>query len=373
MKIAVSGADGFLGWHLRCRLKARTLHEVTPVGRSDFTDPTRLTHLLANVGAVVHCAGLNRSTDEALVNENLRLARTLTESLDEANRTPTIVYANSIHSGTPTPFGEGKQAAADHFAKWAATAGAIATDVRLPNLFGEHGRPHYNSVIATFCHELAAGHTPRVVDDRPLPLLHAQDAAQTLIDQCLEPTAGRVDVAGTPTLISEALRELTHLRDTYRSGEIPDVSQPLGLTLFNTLRSFLFPSVYPLRPAIHADPRGGLFDVVRSKAPEAQVFCSTTRPGFTRGEHFHLRKIERFLVVQGSARIALRRLFTNEVVSFDVTGDEPAIVDMPTMWAHSITNTGSEDLMTLFWANELLVAEDTDTYPERVDVEATLV
>lgn len=369
MRLAITGSDGFLGWHIRCRLKSSGAHEVIPVGRKDFDSPSRLAERMQGVDAVIHCAGVNRATPDQLAEGNLGLARTLTVLLEASGSRPTIVYANSIHCGSDTPFGKGKQGAADHLSEWTTANGVALVDVRLPNLFGEHGRPHYNSVVATFCHEIASGREPTVTGDRLLPLLHVQDAARQLIDLCEPPLPGQVEPEGSPMLISEVLTRLLTFNEMYKSGEIPELVSGFDLALFNTLRSFLFPAHYPLHPKVHSDQRGGLFDVVRSGSPEAQVFCSTTRPGFTRGEHFHLRKIERFLVIRGTARIALRRLFTDELVTFDVGGDRPAIVDMPTMWAHSITNTGSDELMTLFWANEMLDPTDTDTFPERVESE----
>jgi UDP-2-acetamido-2,6-beta-L-arabino-hexul-4-ose reductase len=239
-------------------------------------------------------------------------------------------------------------------------------DVRLPNLFGEHGRPHYNSVVATFCWELANGATPAVDADRELPLLHVQDAADQLLELAAAPGSGVVQPAGRLMSVSALLSLLTHFHDTYANGDIPDLSDPLHRALFNTYRSFTFPARFPIRLHSRADERGALVECVRAHGGAGQVFSSTTRPGYTRGEHFHLRKVERFVVLAGTAEITLRRLFDDQVVTFTVSGAEPAIVDMPTMWAHAITNTGPADLSTLFWADELFDADRSDTYPEKV-------
>jgi UDP-2-acetamido-2,6-beta-L-arabino-hexul-4-ose reductase len=170
-------------------------------------------------------------------------------------------------------------------------------------------------------------------------------------------------------LVTAIVKKLLKFRDLYSRGDIPDITDPFDLDLFNTYRSFCFPSHYPIYPQRHSDQRGELFDCLRAHGGQSQVFCSSTRPGFTRGEHFHLKKVERFLVIRGKAEIALRRLFDDEVIRFAVSGERPAIVDMPTMWAHNITNIGSDDLVTLFWANEILDPENADTYPERVEPE----
>jgi UDP-2-acetamido-2,6-beta-L-arabino-hexul-4-ose reductase len=144
------------------------------------------------------------------------------------------------------------------------------------------------------------------------------------------------------------------------------VREHVDLCLFNTYRSYCFPQHYPIHPVVHQDPRGELFESVRLHGGQAQVFCSSTNPGYTRGEHFHRRKIERFQVIRGEAVIALRKVLTDETVSYRVTGDKPSIVDMPTLWSHNITNVGDGELVTLFWTADLLDKENPDTYPDVV-------
>ena len=140
----------------------------------------------------------------------------------------------------------------------------------------------------------------------------------------------------------------------------------LRVDLFNTYRAALFPAHYPIALTAHSDDRGRLVETVRAHGGQGQTFVSTTRPGITRGEHFHLGKVERFVVLSGQARISLRRVFHEDVVSFDVSGDAPAVVDMPTMWVHNITNTGDTEVTTLFWTHSLFDADNPDTYWEPV-------
>ena len=154
--------------------------------------------------------------------------------------------------------------------------------------------------------------------------------------------------------------------ELYARGDIPPLLTDLSIDLFNTLRAARFPAHYPIPLTARTDDRGSLVEVVRAHGGQGQTFVSSTKPGITRGEHFHLRKIERFVVLTGEARISLRRLFTDDVVSFDVDGEAPAIVDMPTMWVHNITNTGPGDLTTLFWTHELFDPSAPDTFPEPV-------
>lgn len=361
MKILVTGADGFLGWHLRCRALSRGVDTV-PVRRHDFADVSRLASLLADVDAVVHVAGVNRGPEGDVRSGNPWLAQRLVDALDRAGTTPPVVYANSVQAKGDSTYGQSKREAAELIAGWSRRAGAKLHDILLPNLFGEHGRPHYNSFVATFAHEIATGGTPEVTDDRELPLLHVGDAADGLLSRATGDLADAEEFPATPVTISQVRHLLSEFLLTYRTGEVPELTTPFRVQLFNTLRSHLFPTAYPIGVEPRADQRGVLVECVRSRTPRGQTFVSSTVPGATRGEHFHLRKFERFLVVDGTAEIALRRLFTREVIRFPVTGERPAIVDMPTLWVHSIRNTGDSPVTTLFWTNELFDPVDPDTF-----------
>lgn len=362
MRVVVSGADGFLGWHTRVRLRAFTGHDVIPVNVANWG---LLPGLLASADAVLHLAGVNRASDREVEEGNAQLARELADAVRRAPGALTIVYANTIQAGNGTPYGAGKAKAATLLSQAAAETGSSFADVLLPNLFGEHGRPNYNSFVATFAHKVAAGEHPHV-QDRAVNLLHVQDAASALIDELGR--FGRRDVQpeSTQTSVGTVLAILTEHFEVYRHGEIPPLPSHLHVNLFNTLRAAMFPTHYPIPLVRHTDHRGSLVETVRAHGNEGQTFFSTTAPGETRGQHFHLRKAERFVVVEGQARIALRKVLTNEVVAFDVDGLSPSIVDMPTLWTHKITNTGRGELITTFWTNELFRPLDTDTYPEEV-------
>jgi len=358
-----------LGWHTRCALQARGDHNVTAIDRESFVDSRRLQVALSGSDVVIHCAGVNRAPSDDLLQENVSLAIQLTEALDQVGARPIVIFANSIQAGNDSPFGRTKQAAADHLTDWGRRTGAPVADVHLPNLFGEHGRPHYNSVVATFCYELARDGSPTIVQDRELQLLHVQDAVDKIVDLANSGIGGVFRPEGRPTTVSALRQKLAGFRDLYRTGRIPDISIPFDRALFNTYRSFCFPDNFPIHPVLRSDARGDLFECLQSYGGRSLVFCSTSHPGAIRGEHFHLRKVERFVVLRGTAVIALRRLFDHALVRFPVSGRVPAIIDMPTMWTHSISNTGTDELVTLFWADEILDPGNSDTYHETVELE----
>lgn len=364
MRIALTGAGGFLGWHVRCAAYASGVACV-PVPRAVAADPARLADLLRDVDAVVHCAGVNRGTDAEVADGNLAVARQLAQALSGTARPPRVVYANSTQSRTDTVYGRAKRDAARLLARHD-LARYDLSDVILPNIFGEHGRPHYNSFVATFCHEIAAGREPVVQQDREVPLLHAQEAARVLLAEAGATGDREVEPKATPLSVAEVRRMLLDFDAVYRDGTLPDLADPLAAQLFNTLRSHLFAVRPPGPVASHVDGRGALTECVRT-AGGGQAFVSTTEPGQVRGEHVHLRKFERFLVVRGAAQIALRRMFTRDIVRIDVDGDQPSIVDIPTLWFHRLTAVGRDPAVTFFWSNERYRPDDPDTYPGRVD------
>lgn len=366
MRLLVTGGNGLLGWHLRCLALSRGIETVVP-SRSEFADPTRLASLLSGVDGIVHAAGINRGTDEEVGEGNPRLAEALVRALETSGSAPPLTYADSVQSAGDSVYGVGKRRAGEVLAAWSHRSGAAVSRLVLPNLFGEHGRPNYNSFVATFCHQVASGTAPEVSQDREIPLLHVQSAAAALLDAVASAGNQVEELPGMPKRISHVRDLLQDFASTYSTGEIPDISTPFRLALFNSLRSYLFPASYPIKPDKHQDERGVLFEAVRSGGSQGQVFVSTTVPGATRGEHFHLRKVERFLVIDGSAEIVLRRLFSTEVIRFEVTAHSPAIIDMPTMWVHKLCNTSPRPAMTMFWVNELFDPDDADTFPRQTD------
>lgn len=371
MKVVITGGHGFLGWHTACRLRA--LHEVNAIrlARKDLADPELLASHLQDADVVLHLAGVNRATsDEEVESGNVHLAERLGSAIAASRSAPRVVYANSIQSGRDTPYGRGKAEASRILAMTTAEVGGSFADVLLPNLFGEHGRPRYNSFVATFCHLIASGERPIVSEDKDVPLLHAQKAAAELIaamdgkhDVVVEPMA-------VPRRVSDVLAQLSSFHELYRRGEIPSLPDDYSVDLFNTYRSYTFPNQFPRFAVVHADSRGDLFETMRSHGGTGQSFVSTTKSGQTRGDHFHLTKVERFFVVRGTAEITLRRLLDDSIVRFRIDGERPGYVDMPTLWVHNIRNIGADDLVTVFWTDQLLDSEEPDQYPEQVVQEA---
>ncbi len=365
MNIGITGADGLIGWHLRAFLRLQGGHNIRLATRPTFADPDQLTAFVTGLDAVVHLAGMNKH-DEGVEAINLKLAVDLTAALERAKVSPRVAYSNTIWADRDdTPYSRSKRAAAHRLRAWADRTGAPFANLIFPHTFGEFGKPFHNSVVSTFCHQLARSQSPRIIVDGDLELVHAQEVAARCFRAVEAGENGDFRSHGTPMKVSTLLQRLRRMATSYAAQIVPDLRDPLDTRLFNTLRSYLYPEHYPVTLTLHSDNRGTLFEAVKSENG-GQIFLSTTRPGITRGNHFHSRKVERFLVASGEAEIRLRRIFSDQENVFRVSGERPCYVDMPTFHTHSITNVGASDLVTLFWANEIFDPKDSDTYPEPV-------
>jgi len=369
-RVGITGAYGMLGWHMRCRVFAQEGWEAIPAGRETFASEEALDRFAASCDVIVHLAGVNRASDPAEVRErNPGLARELVAALQRTGARPHVLYSSSTHARGDSEYGVAKREAGRILAEWAAAAGALYTELVLPHVFGEGGRPHYNSVVHTFCHQVVAGETPEINGAGQLELLHAGAVTQLIVDAVQQGTTGELAPAGSPITVGELWQRVQELHAGYFEQQIvPQLASAFDLALFNVYRSYLFPEHYPLALTVHADDRGNLFEGVRSHRG-GQTFVSTTRPGITRGNHFHFGKVERFLVLRGEADIAIRRMFDDQVHRFRVSGESPVYLDMPTLHTHSITNTGDGELLTLFWAHEIFDPQAPDTIFDPVEAQ----
>jgi UDP-2-acetamido-2,6-beta-L-arabino-hexul-4-ose reductase len=358
--IAISGRRGLVGWHLRAFLHSRGERWVDVDLRVGRTGPTAVE--LHGVTRAVHVAGITRGTDHDLHAGNIALAQRFVDTIDRSGSRPAeVVYANSVQAARDTAYGRGKAGASAVLERAAARWGARYTDLPIENVFGEHGAPDHNTVTSTFCHRLAHGLPLPVDSDAERTFVHAQDVAEVLAGALpAEALRDRETVMTIPDLAER----LGAIAAVYDRGEVPPITTAVTRDLFNTYRSFAF-DVRPVHrlPSV-TDSRGSFTELLRAHGGTGQTSVSTTNPGVTRGDHYHRRKTERFVVVDGTARITLRRLLTDDRRTFDVSGDDPVAIDMPTLWSHAITNTGPGPLTTVFWTDDLFDPADPDTHQE---------
>ena len=364
--VGITGAAGFVGWHLRARLRTFGW-DYLEADRSTFTDEAALDAFVSGSDVIVHLAGVNRAgSDEEIVNGNLGLARAISDSRARTGSTNDLIYSNSIKADEPGIYGEAKAQAAAILQESASATSSRFVDIKFPHLFGEFGVPFYNSGVTTFAHQLANGEESKV-NEGQLELLHVQDASQLIMDAITKQMDEPIRPEGRKISVPDCYAIMKRMADDYvEHGTVPHIAEDVfELRLFNTLRSQMWPSAYPMQLTKHADQRGAFFEVVRAWG-QGQTSISTTVPGVIRGEHYHLDKVERFAVISGEAMIRVRRLFTDEVVEFPVTGDEPVVIDMPPLCTHDITNTGDTELVTLFWSHDHFDPANGDTYPLQV-------
>src|SRR5690606_30819830 len=284
---------------------------------------------------------------------------------------PHIIFSSSSQEDKDNLYGQSKKEGKDIFKKWAETEGGKFTSLTIPNVFGPFGKPNYNSVVATFCHKIARGESPTIINDSDVGLIYINELVRVFIDAIKvgegndpkKVTFSEVKIAPTSIVkVSEILRLLQQYKKDYmENGIFPKLEDPFGKALFNTFRCYIPPSHYPVKFTKHTDPRGSFVEIARTQT-SGQFSFSTTVPGITRGNHFHTRKAERFAVISGKALIQLRKIDTDEVIDYYLDGKEPAYVDMPIWYTHNIKNIGEEELITLFWINEPYDPEDADTY-----------
>jgi UDP-2-acetamido-2,6-beta-L-arabino-hexul-4-ose reductase len=367
MKIVITGAGGLIGFHASVRLHAVACsanfkgecaqNEVVHLDRAGFCDDDTLCAAISGADAVLHFAGVNRGSDTEVETGNSEIARRLVAACTATDSLPHIVYANSTHAIKDSPYGNSKRLAGDVLE----ALGGRYTNLILPHVFGECARPRYNNVTATFIEAVITGKVPEVNSNGQVELLHAGAAAQAAIDAIQGSRTGLIRPAGRSTLVPELLERLQSFHVNYNANIFPDLEDPFDLELFNSYRAALYPGGFPRPLKTNTDARGTLFEAVKGGGG-GQTFLSTTAPGITRGNHFHLRKVERFLVVQGEAIIRIRRVLSNDVWEYRVSGNHPAPVDMPSLYTHSIENVSSTPLLTLFWTHDLFDPASPDTY-----------
>lgn len=369
-KIVVTGTAGLLGWHAAARLHAANCaarfdgklspYELVLVDRAKFNNPEMLAAAISGADAVLHFAGVNRGTEEEVAEGNPSIAKAIAEAIRATGARPHIVYANSIQHSLENVYGRSKREAAAILADVSSL-----TDLVLPHIFGECARPDYNNVTATLIDRLWKGEKPVINDGATVSLLHAGEAANLAIAAAVARNIGEVAPSGRPTAVADIWAKLQDFHADYRANVFPAIDDPFDLALFNCYRTGGFPHHYPLTLTVREDSRGTLFETSKARSG-SQSFVSSTRPGQQRGDHFHLSLVERFLVVSGEATIRIRRVLTDKISEFRVSGDEPVAIDMPPLHTHHIVNDGNSDVVTFFWANRLFDPADPDTYADPV-------
>ena len=373
-RILITGAGGFLGRNLAAHLSQRD--DVRLLLFDLNNSEADLREWVSQADVVFHLAGVNRPKYvEEFETGNAAFTGTLVDAIRDSGRTPHIIVSSSIQAVLDNPYGESKRHGEEILAAFAKETGTLASIFRLKNIFGKWCRPNYNSVTATFCHNIANDLPIQISDpDHELDLVCVDDVVEAFITEMdSKPRRDGVLVEPDPVpsyslTLGDLAGRIEFFRSMQETLQIPDFSVRFNQQLYATYLSYVPTERWEYGPEIHSDERGNLAELVKS--PHfGQIFVSRTRPGITRGNHYHHTKTEKFIVIAGEGLIRFRHIDETEILEFPVRGEEYRIVDIPPGYTHSITNTGSGEMITLFWASEVFDPDRMDTYFLKVDVE----
>ena len=365
MKILVAGAKGFIGKNLIVELRNRKYNDILEYDKE--TDPGLLDDYCKEADFVFHLAGVNRPKEQSEFMEgNFRFTSTLLDNLKKYKNTCPVMISSSIQAELDNPYGESKKAGEDLLFNYSKETGAKVLVYRFPNVFGKWCRPNYNSAVATFCHN-AAHDLPIQVNDPSvvMNLLYIDDVVNELIN-ALECRENRVDTfCEVPVEHTITLGEIADLIYSFKKSReerfVPDMSDGFTKKLYSTYISYLPEGQFSYDLKMNVDQRGSFTEFI--KTPDrGQVSVNISKPGITKGNHWHHTKNEKFLVVSGKGVIRFRKIDSEEVLEYFVSGDKMEVVDIPTGYTHNIENLGDTDIVTIMWANESFNPEKPDTY-----------
>ena len=395
LKIGITGQAGFVGTHLYNTLNLKK-EDFQTIAFEDafFQNEKSLQDFVKQCDVIVHLAAMNRHNDaEVIYNTNIGLVKQLIAACEATDSKPHILFSSSTQEERDNLYGKSKKEGRELFEKWAERNQANFSGLVIPNVFGPFGHPYYNSVVATFCHQLTHNETPKIEVDGEIKLIYVGELVQLILEKIKGTQMRPIEQINTDKKVSEnqlnlryqCSKEVCHIPHTstikvsdllnklitiknnyFEKGEIPDLNTPFERNLFITFLCYIdHKSFFPFMLKKNTDNRGSFVETVKLNSG-GQVSFSTTVSGITRGNHFHTRKAERFAVIKGKALIELRKIGTDEVLSFKLDGENPSFVDMPIWFTHNIKNIGEEELYTIFWINEHFDANDPDTFFEIV-------
>jgi UDP-2-acetamido-2,6-beta-L-arabino-hexul-4-ose reductase len=365
MKILITGAKGFIGKNLVAELRNRKYTDIFEYDKE--TDLTLLDKYCKEADFVFHLAGVNRPKEQSEFMEgNFRFTLTLLNTLKKFNNNCPVMISSSIQAELDNPYGKSKKAGEDLLFDYSEKTGAKVLVYRFPNVFGKWCKPNYNSAVATFCHNIAHGlpitvNDPSVVmnlvyiDDVIEELIRALEGHENKVDDCCE-----VPVVHTITLgeIVDLLNSFKHSREERR---VPNMSDAFTKKLYSAYLSYLPKDKFSYHLKMNEDDRGSFTEFIRTP-DRGQTSINVSKPGITKGNHWHHTKNEKFLVVSGKGVIRFRKIDSDEVIEYFVSGDKLEVVDIPTGYTHNIENLGDTDMVTVMWANEPFDPDKPDTY-----------
>ena len=363
MNIVVTGSNGFIAKNLLVHLAQRTEWSLVSLNRQSSTEDWEQS--LKHADIVFHFAGVNRPDDPAeFDNINTDLTKFIVDELEKKEKPYKLFFSSSTQALQDNPYGRSK-IKAENYIEQHAKKGQFYI-YRLPGVFGKWCRPNYNSVVATFCHQVATGKEIEISDEnKNVQLMYVDDVCQLLLNRVDNPSESGLQTLPEDLTYNITLGKLASVIKSFPASRInlvlPEVGDVLIKKLYSTYLTYLPIDHFNYRVTLRSDNRGSLFELFKSTG-SGQVFISYTKPGITRGNHFHHTKTEKFCVLSGEGLICFRKIGTDEVIEYRVSGKDPQVVDIPPGYTHNITNIGDTEMVTLFWANEIFDPNRPDTF-----------
>lgn len=365
MKILVTGAKGFIGKNLVTELRNRGYYDILEYGTDK--DSAVLNDFCKQADFVFHLAGINRPQEEEEFNKgNLGFTSTLLSTLKMYQNNCPVMFSSSTQAELDNAYGRSKREAEKLIFEHAESNNSKALVYRFPNVFGKWCKPNYNSAIATFCYNIARD-IPITINDPTVKmnLVYIDDVVNELISglSCDENLVG--DFCEVPIVHTTTLGKIVDLIKSYKESReersIPDMKNSLSKKLYSTYLSYLPKDKFSYELKMNVDDRGSFTEFIKTM-DRGQVSINVSKPGITKGNHWHHTKNEKFLVVSGEGVIRFRQIGSQEVIEYFVSGERLEVVDIPTGYTHNIENLGNTDMVTVMWANELFDPEKPDTY-----------
>ena len=367
MRILVTGSNGFIGKNLVVRLNELGLHTEVYTRKNSVQD---LPNLIEKSDFIVHLAGENRPIDEKYFDTiNVGLTASICESVRSIDRQIPIILASSVQATLDNAYGKSKLDAEVVVKSLESNTESPVYIYRLPGVFGKWCKPNYNSVVATFCHNISHNLPIRVSNPSfELNLVYIDDVVEEFIQVIQGQQNNKKELSVQPEYKIK-LGDLVTQIELFREGRDSLISEKVGdglpRKLYSTYVSYFSPKQFVYSIPSYGDERGMFAEMLKTK-DSGQFSFFTAKPGVTRGGHYHHSKTEKFLVIQGRARFGFRHIISNEVHEITASGNKLKIVETVPGWSHNITNIGTEEMMVMLWANEIFDPDNPDTIAYKV-------
>ncbi len=371
MKILVTGSNGFIGSNLISRLlESKHVAFEFDIGANDDD----LRRCVAAADWIVHLAGINRPLNPAEFQDgNVNLTKKILDYVRETGSRAPIIFSSSTQAALDNPYGVSKKQAEDALFDFSYETGHPVYVFRLYNAFGKWCRPNYNSVIATFCHNVANGLPIQINESAPaIDFVYIDDICDSIMRVINGDAKGSTDILYPEPHYKKTLHEIADLLYSFKESRdnhmVPEISDPFAKKLYSTYLSYLPEDGFSYPLDMHKDYRGSFTEILKTEG-YGQISVNVSKPGITKGNHYHHTKNEKYLVVHGTCEIKFRKIGTNKVITYRCSDKKLEVVDIPCGYTHNITNVGKDDSVTLMWANELYDPEHPDTFYCSVEVE----